>query len=185
MNKVQNILLGLLLIAGLAGCKANTPAANTSAESRRGTLAAQKEQLINKLDDQIVEILDIMHRDQEKEFRWGESNAPDQDQAASAVKLLLSGLCGCLESKEVENVALRKYMERFVREDEGDVNIFHFFMEMLDGDLSEASSKWLTGFLKELPDISLGEVEAKMLLKRIFEDMHSLFKVMKEIRQLT
>jgi hypothetical protein len=203
-NKVQNILLGLLLIASLASCNANTPTANTpagnasaadtstdntSAESRRDTLVVQKEHLINKLNDQIVEVLDMVHRDQVAEFRWGENGAPDQDQAASAVKLCLAGLCGCLESKEVQNVALRGYVERSIREEEGEVGvyIFHLFTGMLDGELSGANSAWLTGFLKEFSGIplTLRGMEAKMLLARVFEDTHSLFKVMKEIRQLT
>ncbi len=177
MNKVKIVSISLLFVAGLAsGCSKST-------QIKRNELTAQKEDLINKLADKVVAGIEAAYLDEkESGIPWGMDDLPSRDQSVKSTRLFFSGLCGIAERKEVEDRDLLEYVDRYIeikeKNDQAKL-VVRLCIGVITGDSDSSGSALEAKFFAEVPQPLAGP------LRSIVEDTRTLFRVMKEIRQLT
>ena len=159
MYKAQKILISLLLLASFASCSSSN-----SSESQKETLTAQKNHLIDEISDLAVTL---------------SKEAPDKNltekEIAKGTKLALSGLCGALENRESATVDA----DLLAKLDTGLPVAILLPVALGNAELLPKEA------LKDL--LSLGSKSEQRIdtTYELYNKMHCLFKVMKQIRELT
>ncbi|MCU0318445.1 MAG: hypothetical protein MUC61_03900 [Amoebophilaceae bacterium] len=173
MRNIRRVLISLLLIAGLTNC------GSQSVESRKNELMVKKEVLIRSLASQVAWLV--------KAKKYSDVTP---HQANTYAKLVLSGLCGILERKELEgsDIGARAYC--FFSEISEEWGIDSDFLRIsLSLPFDKLDAKGAVVLLLELflseKASEIEKRETKKMCEAIVNSAKDLFEVMEQIRELS